>query len=147
MRPWSSADRSPEPERPGQKAPLAIRAPQLAVLRDSLPRRNGGAVSVGESTPKVLDTQVPKVPFFGASTRCPGAPVIVHYRGMEGSASMKRRLALGLLGLLTVGLMGSSVATATVGTELILGNPSCDGLKIDPVEAGTYNLPNGGTIT
>lgn len=61
---------------------------------------------------------------------------------------MRRRLlaSLSALALLTV-LGTSGVAAGHVNTEFIAGNPKCDGTKIDPVNAGTYALVGGGTIT
>jgi hypothetical protein len=41
---------------------------------------------------------------------------------------------------------GSAVTATSVTPELILGNPPCDGTKIDPVAAGTYALAGGGHI-
>lgn len=64
---------------------------------------------------------------------------------------MKKRLfgSIATLMLLSVFTAGTIAAVPTPGAT-IPGNYQCEGadsLKIDPVEAGTYDLPGGGTIT
>jgi hypothetical protein len=62
---------------------------------------------------------------------------------------MKKRVVLGLAALAAaavafLGLSLSSANAASVSPTLIIGNPACSGLKIDPVVSGTYD---GVTIT
>lgn len=60
---------------------------------------------------------------------------------------MRRRLLASLSALALLAVIGTSgVAAAHVSTEFIPGNPKCDGTKIDPVNAGTYDLAGGGHI-
>ncbi|MBA3234485.1 MAG: hypothetical protein H0T59_00655 [Chloroflexi bacterium] len=61
---------------------------------------------------------------------------------------MRKRLLASLSALALLTVVGTSgVAASHVSSELIAGNPTCNGTKIDPVNAGTYNLVGGGTIT
>ncbi len=61
---------------------------------------------------------------------------------------MRRRLLASLSALALLAVIGTSgVAAAHVNTEFIPGNPKCSGTKIDPVNAGTYSLAGGGSIT
>jgi hypothetical protein len=64
---------------------------------------------------------------------------------------MKRRIATLMAGLFMLSALGVGAASAAVPTpgEAIPGNYQCPAgaLKVDPVESGTYNLPDGGTIT
>ncbi len=61
---------------------------------------------------------------------------------------MRRRLLASLSALALLAVIGTSgVAASHVTTEFISGNPKCDGTKIDPVNAGTYSLAGGGSIT
>jgi hypothetical protein len=59
-----------------------------------------------------------------------------------------RKRLLAILSILTLMfVVGTTAATATTTTEYFPGNPACDGTKIDPVAAGTYDLQGGGHVT
>ncbi len=60
---------------------------------------------------------------------------------------MRRRLLASLSALALLTVIGTSGVAATHGYEFVAGNPKCDGTKIDPVNAGTYSLAGGGSIT
>jgi hypothetical protein len=65
---------------------------------------------------------------------------------------VKKQISASLATLMLLGVFAASSVTAAVPTPgaTIPGNYQCtgeDSLKIDPVEAGTYDLPGGGTIT
>lgn len=64
---------------------------------------------------------------------------------------MKNRVSASLTTLLLLGVFAAANVTAGVPTpgSTIPGNYQCseDGLKIEPVADGTYNLIGGGTIT
>jgi hypothetical protein len=64
---------------------------------------------------------------------------------------MFKRLSASLSALVLLTVFAASSVTAAVPTpgETFPGNYQCPegALGIDPVESGTYNLPDGGTIT
>jgi hypothetical protein len=64
---------------------------------------------------------------------------------------VKKRISASLSVLMLLGVFAASTVTAAIPTpgETFPGNYQCsaDGLLIDPVESGTYDLVGGGTIT